>query len=139
MLMPFWGWLASVNLYNLNFSELLELWEVSYQYLSNPSYVVSSLGLARKNDERKYSSIALFLLSTMQKISCNPPPSLCYTGLSAIQCTRGSNQVAVVAFQPVQLAQASFLQKNQMLQNLFLISVTLRWHRPSIDCKNQSF
>ena len=27
---------------------------------------------------------------------------------------QGSNQITVVAFQPVQLAQASFLQKNQM-------------------------
>ena len=27
-----------------------------------------------------------------------------------------------------QLTQASFLQKNQMLQNCFLIFVTLRWH-----------
>ena len=51
-----------------------------------------------------------------------------------------SNQITVVAFQPVQLAQASFLQKkNQMLQNVFLISVTLRWHRVSVACKNQSF
>jgi hypothetical protein len=39
-----------------------------------------------------------------------------------------SNQITVVSFQPVQLAQASFLQKNQMLKNVFLISVTLRWH-----------
>ena len=30
-----------------------------------------------------------------------------------------SNQIRVVAFQSVQLAQASFLQKNQMLQNVF--------------------
>ena len=29
------------------------------------------------------------------------------------------NQITVVAFQPVQLAQAWFLQKNQMLQNVF--------------------
>ena len=36
------------------------------------------------------------------------------------------------------LAQASFLQKNQPLQNVFLISVTLRWHRASVACKNQS-
>ena len=36
---------------------------------------------------------------------CLPPPPL--------------NQITVVAFQPVQLAQASFLQKNQTLQNLF--------------------
>ena len=49
-----------------------------------------------------------------------------------------SNQITVVAFQSVQLAQASFLQKNQMLQNVFLISVTLRWHRASVACKNQS-
>ena len=40
-----------------------------------------------------------------------------------------SNQITVVAFQSVQLAQASFLQKNQTLQNVFLISVMLRWHR----------
>ena len=50
-----------------------------------------------------------------------------------------SNQITVVAFQSVQLAQASFLQKNQMLQNGFLISVTLRWHRTSVVYKNQSF
>ena len=50
-----------------------------------------------------------------------------------------SNQITVVAFQSVQLAQASFLQKNQTLQNRFLISVTLRRHRVSVACKNQSF
>ena len=50
-----------------------------------------------------------------------------------------SNQITVVAFQSVQLAQASFLQKKQTLQNVFLISVTLRWHRASLACKNQSF
>ena len=33
-----------------------------------------------------------------------------------------SNQITVVAFQPVQFAQASFLHKNQTLQNVFLIS-----------------
>ena len=43
-----------------------------------------------------------------------------------------SNQITVVAFQSVQLAQASFLQKNQMLQNGFLIAATLRWHRASV-------
>ena len=37
-----------------------------------------------------------------------------------------SNQITVVAFQPVQLAQASFLQKNQMLRNIFLIFLMLR-------------
>ena len=51
----------------------------------------------------------------------------------------GCNQITVVAFQPVQLAQASFLQKNQMLQNGFLISITLRWHRVSVACKNRRF
>ena len=50
-----------------------------------------------------------------------------------------SNQITVVAFQSVQLAQALFLQKNQTFQNGFLISVTLRWHRASVVCKNQSF
>ena len=50
-----------------------------------------------------------------------------------------SNQVTVVAFQLVQLTQASFLQKNQTWQNGFLISVKLRWHRASVVCKNQSF
>ena len=49
------------------------------------------------------------------------------------------NQITVVAFQSVQLAQDSVLQKNQTLQNVFLISVTLRWHRVSVACKNQSF
>ena len=51
----------------------------------------------------------------------------------------GSNQITVVAFQPVQLAQASFLQKNQTWKNVFLISVTLRWHKASVASKNQSF
>ena len=50
-----------------------------------------------------------------------------------------SNQITVVSFQPVQLAQASFLQKNRMSQNVFLIHVTLSWHRASVACKNQSF
>ena len=49
------------------------------------------------------------------------------------------NQVRVVVLSLPQLTQASFLQKNQMLQNRFLISVTLRWHRVSVACKNQSF
>ena len=49
------------------------------------------------------------------------------------------NQVRVVAVSSPQLTQASFLQKNQTLQNRFLISVTLRWHRVSVACKNQSF
>jgi hypothetical protein len=39
-----------------------------------------------------------------------------------------SNQITVVAFQSVQLAQASFLQKNQTLQNVFT-DVMLRWYR----------
>ena len=50
-----------------------------------------------------------------------------------------NNQIRVVAFNVPQLTQASFLQKNQMLRNVFLISVTLRWHRASVACKNQSF
>ena len=45
----------------------------------------------------------------------------------------------VVAVSLPQLTQASFLQKNQTLQNRFLISVTLRWHRVSVACKSQSF
>ena len=49
-----------------------------------------------------------------------------------------SNQITVVAFQSVQLAQASFLQKTKTLQNVFFISATLRWHKASIACKNQS-
>ena len=49
------------------------------------------------------------------------------------------NQITVVAFQPVQLGQASFLQKNQTLQNVFLMSVTLRGCRASVVCKNQNF
>ena len=50
-----------------------------------------------------------------------------------------SNQIRVVMFNVPQLTQASFLQNNQTLQNVFLISVTLRWHRASLACKNQSF
>ena len=51
----------------------------------------------------------------------------------------GSNQVRVAVFSLPQLTQALFIQKNQTLQNRFLISVTLRWHRVSVACKNQSF
>ena len=54
-------------------------------------------------------------------------------------CLTSSNQVRVVAVSLPQLTQASFLQKNQMYQNRFLISVTLRWHKVSVACKNQSF
>ena len=43
--------------------------------------------------------------------------------------TPSPNQVYLVTLRPRQLTQASFLQKDQMLQNIFLISVTLRWHR----------
>ena len=49
-----------------------------------------------------------------------------------------SNQIRVVAFNVPQLTQASLLQKKK-LQNVFLLSVTLRWHRASVACKNQSF
>jgi hypothetical protein len=40
-----------------------------------------------------------------------------------------------VALDVPQLTQASFLQKNKPLQNVFLISVTLRWHRASVAYK----
>ena len=50
-----------------------------------------------------------------------------------------SNQVRVVVVSLPQLTQASFLQKNQMLQNGFFISLTLRWHKFSVACINQSF
>ena len=53
-------------------------------------------------------------------------------------CLGGSNQIRVVAFNVPQLTQASFLQKNQTLQNVFLISEMLRWHRALVACKNQS-
>ena len=36
------------------------------------------------------------------------------------------NQIYLVTLRPTQLTQASFLQKNQMLQNVFLIFLTLR-------------
>ena len=58
-----------------------------------------------------------------------------FKGVSSTVC----NQIRVVAFNVPQLTQASFLQKNQMLQNVFLISVALRWHKASVACKNQSF
>ena len=57
---------------------------------------------------------------------------------SGPSCLAQGNQITVVAFQPVQLAQVSLLQKNQTLQIIFLISATLRWHRASVACKNQS-
>ena len=37
-----------------------------------------------------------------------------------------SNQIYLVPLRPTQLTQASFLQKNQMLQDVFLIFLTLR-------------
>ena len=52
---------------------------------------------------------------------------------------RHSNQIYLVKLKPRQLTQAYFLQKNQTLQNVFLISVMLRWHRASVACKYQSF
>ena len=50
-----------------------------------------------------------------------------------------TNQIYLVTLRPRQLTQASFLQKNQTLQNVFLISVMQRWHRASVACKNQRF
>jgi hypothetical protein len=50
-----------------------------------------------------------------------------------------SNQIYIVTFTNTQLTQALFLQKKSTLQNGFLISVTLRWHRASVACKNLSF
>ena len=38
------------------------------------------------------------------------------------------NQIYLVTLRPTHLAHLSFFLKNQMLQNLFLISVMLRWH-----------
>ena len=49
------------------------------------------------------------------------------------------NQIYIVTFTNTKLTQASFLQKNQTLQNVFLIVVMMRWHRASVACKNQSF
>jgi hypothetical protein len=49
------------------------------------------------------------------------------------------NQIRFVAFNVPQLTQASLLQKTQTLQNVFLISVTMRWHRASLVCNNHSF
>ena len=49
-----------------------------------------------------------------------------------------SNQVRAVAFSLPQLTQASCVQKNQTLQNRFVISVTLRWHKVSVACKNRT-
>ena len=60
-------------------------------------------------------------------------------GRTELFISPGINQVRVVAVSLPQLTQALFLQKNQTLQNRFLISVTLRWHRVSVACKNQSF
>ena len=57
----------------------------------------------------------------------------------SLEAAPQSNQIRVVAFNVPQLTQASFLQKNQTLQNGFLISVMLRWHRASVACKNQRF
>ena len=50
-----------------------------------------------------------------------------------------SNQIRVVVFNVVQLTQASFLQNIKRFKMFFFISVTLRWHRASVACKNQSF
>ena len=64
----------------------------------------------------------------IQKMKTNWSADLA-DGVAAIFESRtvpATNQITVVAFQSVQLAQASFLQKNQTLQNVFLISITLR-------------
>ena len=49
-----------------------------------------------------------------------------YVDSKSVSSSTVPNQITVVAFQSIQLAQASFLQKNQTLQNIFLISVMLR-------------
>ena len=75
----------------------------------------------------------------MPKGGHNLAPSSLRAGTSYEVVHAQGNQVRVVAVSLPQLTQASFLQKNQMLQNRFLISVTLRWHRVSVACKNLSF
>ena len=45
---------------------------------------------------------------------------------TVIATPRQFNQIYIVTYKHTQLTQASFLQKNQMLQNDFVISVTLR-------------
>ena len=45
---------------------------------------------------------------------------------SHIVFSRAAHQIYLVTLRPTQLTQASFLQRNQMLQNVFLISVMLR-------------
>ena len=47
-------------------------------------------------------------------------------GISSVHVWAGINQIYIVMLRPTQLTQASFLQKNQMLQNIFLIFLMLR-------------
>ena len=70
-----------------------------------------------------------FLVIRSQQNSC------CQHG-SPLESVTVISQIYLATLRPRQLTQASFLQKNQMLQNVFLISVTLRWHR--VACKNMS-
>ena len=50
------------------------------------------------------------------------------------------NQIYIVTFMCLTIDTSFiFTKKNQMLQKGFLLSVTLRWHRASVACKNQSF
>ena len=59
------------------------------------------------------------------------------TNMSRLEARPGINQIYIVMFTNTQFTQASLLQKNQTLQNAFLIYVTLRWQRASAACKNQ--
>ena len=46
--------------------------------------------------------------------------------VSSLSVPTAGNQIYLVTLRPTQLTQASFLQKNQMLQNVFLILFRLR-------------
>ena len=75
--------------------------------------------------------LILFKNNSVWVLAFTPPPSKLLTSVGPsygnqivlfyLLTRSGRNQITVVAFQPVQLAQASLLQKNQALQNVFYL------------------
>jgi hypothetical protein len=118
------------------FYDHLEFLSEASQTPTGQKIVISHLcALARLQFSCNYNSILfmLFLHIHLQVYMS------CRLYQSVERLTPEGNQIYIVTLCAARLTQASFLQKNQTLQNGFLISVTLRWHRASVACKNQSF
>ena len=80
---------------------------------------IESLLLALLHGNTLYFSLSL--TRKIKKIIVTFVGSCQAQGIRAV-----SKQIYLVTLRPTQLTQASFLQKNQMLQNGFLIFLTLR-------------